>query len=266
MTDIDVIVLDIDGGAMLQACVDALLQQSAKPRRIVVFDNGSHTPVSERLRGDVEIVRSETNRGFANGNNEAFLLTDSPLVALVNNDVLVDADWLATLRGAFEEHAALGAAQTIVRRDEATIDGAGIAVSDGTIRQIGHGAPLGSPIEEAWGVSATAALYRRIALGDRIFDPRFFAYYEDVELCARLHEGGWKLRVLPVAMATHRGSHSASVLGSDALRLRTRNRYLVARMHRGAGRVGALLWEDAKLLLSGRSSVRGLWEGLTVRL
>ncbi len=266
MTDADVIVLDVDGGAMLQACVDALQQQTVKPRKIVVFDNGSRSPVSERLQGDVEIIRSETNRGFAEGNNEAFRHTTAPLVGLVNNDVVVDAGWLAALSAAFDEDGTLGAAQTIIRRDEATIDGAGIDVSDGTIRQIGHGAVHGSTLPEAWGVSATATLYRRVAIGDRVFDPRFFAYYEDVELCGRLHEAGWKTRVLSVAKATHRGSHSAPLLGSDALRLRTRNRYLVARMHRGAGRVGALLWEDAKLLLQGRSSPRGVWEGLTMRV
>ncbi len=266
MIDTEVIVLDIDGGTMLQACIDSLQQQTVKPRKIVVFDNGSRTPVSERLRGSAEIVRSETNRGFAEGNNAAFTQTESPLVALVNNDVVLDPDWLATLVAAFDQEASLGAAQTLLRRDATTVDGAGIDVSRGTIRQIGHGATVGDPLPDAWGVSATAALYRRAAVGDRLFDPRFFAYYEDVELCARLHEAGWKTRVLPVAKATHRGSHSASVLGSDALRLRTRNRYLVARMHRGVGRTGALLWEDVKLLPTGRSSLRGIWEGLTMRV
>jgi GT2 family glycosyltransferase len=262
MTDVDAIVLDIDGGEMLQTCVDSLLAQSARPRRIIVFDNGSRTPVSSRLRADVEIIRSETNAGFAVGNNQAMQRSSAPFVALVNNDVVVERDWLATLVAAFDSDDRLGAVQTIIRRDGETIDGAGIDISDGTIRQNGHGMPLGSPLQPAWGVSATAALYRRAAVGDRLFDPRFFAYYEDVELCARLHETGWRSLVLPVAMATHRGSHSASLLGSNALRLRTRNRYLVARMHPGVGRVPALVWEDAKLAMRGRSSFRGVLEGV----
>jgi len=121
---------------------------------------------------------------------------------------------------------------------------------------------LGTPLAVAWGVSATATLYRRAAIGDRLFDERLFAYYEDVELCARLREEGWRTAVLPVVKATHRGSQSAGVLGGGALRLRTRNRYWVARMHRGAGRIQSLLWEDARLALRGRTSLRGLIEGL----
>jgi GT2 family glycosyltransferase len=108
-------------------------------------------------------------------------------------------------------------------------------------------------------------LYRREALGETIFDETLFAYYEDVDLCARLHEAGWRTEVLPVIKATHRGSQSASILGSDALRLRTRNRYLVARRHRGVGRISALLFEDLKLALRGRTSLRGLWQGLFTR-
>src|SRR5207253_6804563 len=112
-------------------------------------------------------------------------------------------------------------------------------------------------------VSATAALYRRAALGERVFDPRFFAYYEDVELCARLRDAGWRTAVLPVDKATHRGSASVSILGKRSKRLRTRNRYFVARLHHGVGRIFALLMEDLTLLMPGRSSVRciiwGLW-------
>jgi len=233
MSDVAVIVLDVDGGEMLRACLDSIAAQTLPAAQVVVWDN------------------SKTNLGFAGGNNEAWKLTTAPYIALVNNDVVLDPDWLATVREAMTDGVA--AIQTMFRGENA----AGIDISDGTIRQ---------SLKPAWGVSATAALYRREAVGERPFDPRFFAYYEDVELCARLHEGGWRTVVLPVVKASHRGSASASILGKDAQRLRTRNRYFVARLHRGVGRIGALLWEDAKLLVRGRSSLRGIVQGLLTRL
>ncbi len=257
----DVIVLDVDGGAMLEECLASIRAQSARPRRVLVFDNGSRIPVSERVF-DFEVLRSPTNLGFAGGANEAYRHSTAAYVALINNDVILEPDWLATVEAALERDEKLAAVQTIIRRPDGRIDGAGIEIGDGTYRQIGHGLAVGSPLAVAWGVSATATLYRRAALGERIFDERFFAYYEDVELSARLHESDWRLSVLPVVGATHRGSSSATILRGDALRLRTRNRYWVARMHRGVGRIGALLWEDAKLLPRGRSSVRGIGQGL----
>jgi N-acetylglucosaminyl-diphospho-decaprenol L-rhamnosyltransferase len=261
MSDVSIIVLDIDGGDMLRACLDSIAAQTLPPREVIVFDNGSRTPVAERIafRHGLHIFRSGTNLGFAGGNNAAYRHATGEYIALINNDVILDRDWLATVTAAFDDDPKLAAVQTILRRDETTIDGAGIDIGDGTFRQIRTSA------ENAWGVSATAALYRREALGGTIFDETLFAYYEDVDLCARLHEAGWRTEVLPVIKATHRGSQSASILGGDALRLRTRNRYRVARKHRGVGRIGALLLEDLKLALRGRTSLRGMWQGLFTR-
>jgi len=262
MTDVSVIVLDIDGGDMLRACLDSIAAQTLPPSEVIVFDNGSRTPAAERIafRHGLHLFRSPTNLGFAGGNNAAYRHAVGDYIALINNDVILDRDWLAAVSAALDADPKLAAVQTILRRDETTIDGAGIDISDGTFRQI-----TWERAPKAWGVSATATLYRREALGETIFDETLFAYYEDVELCARLHEAGWRTEVLPVIKATHRGSQSASLLGSDALRLRTRNRYLVARRHRGVGRIGALLWEDLKLALRGRTSLRGVWQGLFTR-
>jgi GT2 family glycosyltransferase len=237
MTDVTFIVVDINGGEMLLRCLASIEAQSAASLEVLVHDN------------------SVNNIGFAGGVNAAYARARGALIALVNNDAVLDRDWLETVLRAMDEDPKLAAVQTVIRRDETTIDGAGIDISDGTLRQIVD------PAREAWGVSATAALYRRAAIGERFFDERFFAYYEDVDLCARLHEEGWSTRVLPVIKATHRGSASASVLGRDALRLRTRNRYWVARRHPGVGSIRALLWEDVKKGPS-IARIRGVWEGL----
>src|SRR5262245_51137228 len=87
MSDVDVIVLDVDGGAMLRDCLASIAAQTLPPRRVIVFDNGSRTPTPNA-------VRSETNLGFAGGVNAALRHGDAPFVALVNNDVVLDPDWL----------------------------------------------------------------------------------------------------------------------------------------------------------------------------
>lgn len=245
MTEVSVIVVDAGGGEMLRACLDSIHAQTVKALEVLVHDN------------------TADNIGFAAGVNTAYANARGDAIALVNNDAVLDPDWLATVVQALESDPKLAAVQTVIRRDEKTIDGAGIDISDGTFRQIGHLATQ-QPSNPAWGVSATATLYRRAAIGPRFFDPAFFAYYEDVDLCARLHQSGWTTRVLPVIKVTHRGSASAPLLGRDALRLRTRNRYWVARRHPGVGRVGALLFEDLKAFVRRPSiaRLRGVWEGL----
>ena len=262
MSSVDVIVLDLDGDAMLEACLASIAAQQVRPARVIVFDNGSEVPVADRIAPvGIEIVRSETNLGFAGGVNAALEHSNAAYVALVNNDVVLDPRWLGSVHDALDRDERLAAVQTIILRPDGRIDGAGIDISDGTFRQVGHGAAVGTPLPVAWGVSATAALYRRSAIGETFFDEDLFAYYEDVALSARLRASGWRVSVLPVVQATHLGSMSAPRLGGDALRLRTRNRYLVARRHR-IGSLVALLAEDARLLAQGRSSIRGIVEGL----
>ncbi|HYC90893.1 MAG TPA: glycosyltransferase family 2 protein [Thermoanaerobaculia bacterium] len=251
---IDVVVLDLDGGAMLQECLASLRAQTV-PHRLILFDNGSKTPTPHATQ------RSAQNLGFAGGANAAFRLCSAPYVAIVNNDVVLEPDWLEHVRDALDRDEKLAAVQTIIRRPDGCIDGAGVDISDGTFRQIGYGSNVGEPLHVAWGVSATATLYRAAALGETVFDERLFAYYEDVELSARLKASGWRTAVLPVIKATHRGSATGHVL-PHGKRLKTRNRYLVARWHPGVGRIRSLLWEDAKLLVKGQSSLRGIVEGM----
>src|SRR3954463_12008216 len=143
MSDVSVIVLDIDGGDMLRNCLDSIAAQTLPPREVIVFDNGSRTPVAERISSP-SIFRSETNLGFAGGNNAAYRHASGDYIALINNDVILDRDWLATVAAALDGDPKLAAVQTILRRDETIIDGAGIDISDGTFRQIQQIAGVGS--------------------------------------------------------------------------------------------------------------------------
>ena len=63
------------------------------------------------------VIRSETNIGFAAGVNEAFRRTSAGYVALINNDVVLDRDWLAATKQVLDIDDKAAAVQTIIRRD-----------------------------------------------------------------------------------------------------------------------------------------------------
>lgn len=255
-SDVDLVVLDLDGGEHLDHCLASIARQRRPVARVVVWDNGSVVPVGERMRGrhypfELALARSAENLGFTGGVNAALELCTAPFVGLVNNDVVLDAGWVEMLRPMFDGAERLAAVQGVITTLDGRIDGAGIDVSDGTLRQLLHGSPAESvtTAPDPWGVSATAALYRREALSDvatgrDVLRADLFAYYEDVELSARLRARGWSLALCRTLLATHAGSATAHRLGGRRLVLQTRNRYLVARAWPGAGSVGALLRED----------------------
>jgi N-acetylglucosaminyl-diphospho-decaprenol L-rhamnosyltransferase len=264
MSDYDLIILDLDGGEMLERCLASVAAQRRPPSVVVVVDNGSRVPVTERLPEsplNIRVLRSETNRGFTGGVNLAWKETTSPFVALVNNDVTLDAEWSDALLGVLERDARAGAVQSIVVAADGTIDGSGIDPGSGRIEQRHHGASLEGEVRlgDPWGVSATAAIYRseavrEVAVSGQFFHPGFFAYYEDVELAARMRKGGWTSRLVERPLAVHRASATAARLGVRGASLRSRNRYLVHRLHPEVGRFRSLLLEDSKLIV--RDAVR----------
>lgn len=250
---VDLIILDIDGGEMLVRCLDSVLAMSLLPDRIILVDNGSADPVSRRpaMSGyPIEILRNDSNIGFAAGVNRGVAASAATWVALLNNDVTVEPEWLAELVETLESDPSLASAQTIIVRPDGCVDGAGIDLSDGTIRQLGYGERIDEvEADRAFAASATAVVYRREAVdevaGHEWFLESLVSYYEDVELGVRLDRADWKHRTLPEPLATHLGSASAGeVPMSRRSRMKTRNRHLIARSYPEAISRQALLVED----------------------
>ena len=84
------------------------------PAQVVLVDNASVDGSLERLRQefpDVRIVRNDANLGFAEGCNRAMRdLRRVDMVALVNNDAVVEPGWLSAWSSALDEHPRAGAA------------------------------------------------------------------------------------------------------------------------------------------------------------
>ncbi len=265
-TEVEIIILDLDGGSMLVECLASIERQTVKPARVILFDNGSKDPVENRVSEtslEILIRRSEVNLGVAGGFNAAMKLVERSFTGFVNNDAVLDAHWIETLVATMESDDRIGAVQSIVMGEGGMVDGTGIEVVDGRFVQRDHGGSLeDAATTPPWGISATAALFRTAALreaalpGGEVFHPSLFAYYEDVELAARLNDLGWKNGYVGEPLAHHKASRSAGALGSRGEKLRIRNRYWVSRLHPGVGSRSALVAEDVRrmagLALSGR--------------
>jgi len=154
---------------------------------------------------------------------------------------VVEPGWLEALVAALEASPGTAAAQGVNLQLDAPdlADGCGVAWNRWwQAVQIGHGrtAPAAGGVREIFGVSATAAVFRRgalraVAAGGEVFDPRLGSYYEDVDLAGRLRAAGWHALLVPAARARHAGSTTGSTLSRERWWLIYGNRYLaVARL------------------------------------
>ena len=100
---VDLVIPNLDGEALLGACLDGVAAQTLAPARVIVVDSGS----VDGSRAIAEAHGAEwhalpANNGFAAAVNHGIAISDSPYVALLNNDAVPEPGWLAALVDALE--------------------------------------------------------------------------------------------------------------------------------------------------------------------
>ena len=238
-----VIVPTLGWSRWLVPCLEALRKSGGNEVEILLVVQGDVSQAD----GDIaeaedladQVLHSEHNLGFAAANNLGFAAARGEYLATLNDDAVVEARWYPELSAALDAHPDVAAVQGIQVQEShpAIVDGAGTAWNRyWQAVQIGHGRKVESLPDaetEIFGVSATAALFRRSALVDvvgeqlQVFDDRLFAYYEDVDLACRLRQAGHRALLVPAARASHAGSQSGAQLPGGHRRLIYRNRHLV---------------------------------------
>jgi GT2 family glycosyltransferase len=229
------IVVNWNGASLLPACLAALLR-SRRPLHVVVVDNGSSDESAAVVAGfpGVEWVPLGRNVGFGAANNVGLrraLAAGARWIAIVNNDVEVEPDWLDHLVAAAEAHPAAGlfCGLLLFASDPGRVNSTGLVLDRiGRARDRDFGVPLASlerPEGPVFGVSGGAALFRAEALRRiGLFDPGYFAYYEDVDLSHRAAALGIQAWYAPAARARH-GYGQTFGPGSP------NQKYLLARNH-----------------------------------
>ncbi len=249
---VSVIVLSWNSKEEVLACVQSLLAVKHHiPLEIVVIDNASQDGSAAALDtiDGIRVIKNNDNLGYAGGNNQGYQLTTSEYVLLLNQDTLVNTAAIERSLQWLKSHPNYGAATVRLLND------------DGTTQYYMHrrfphwyDIPLALfykrcpwlllpttkrylyldqtfqsdfDIEQAAGAFL---LVRRSAIQQlgQLFDQQHFPlYYNDVDLCYRLHQARWKIRCLgSVAIQHHKGTSVRKLPKWDNLRI-----YLKALYH-----------------------------------
>ncbi|MFL6261405.1 MAG: glycosyltransferase family 2 protein [Thermoanaerobaculia bacterium] len=235
------VVLTMGRSPLFVPCLEALRREGVE---IVVVDQGVSIDVPAGLAD--QVLRPGRNLGFAAGNNLGLSAATGDLVAPVNDDLLVEPGWAERLLAALAADPRAGSAQgvNLVLDHPDLADGCGIAWNRWwQAVQVGHGEPAPGPegaVSEVFGVSATAAVYRREALREvapdgEVFDNRLGFYYEDVDLACRLRAAGWRALLVPAARALHAGSLTGRTMSRQRWMLVYGNRWVVVKRYLGGG-------------------------------
>jgi len=200
----------------LVCCIRSLEAQIRRDFAVVVVDNSGQRLARQRLgaESNVEIIENNENRGFGAAINQVYSRSNSPFLAILNDDAVAAPQWLGALLDVIESRPDAGMCASQVRLlASEQIDSAGMLIcADGSSRQRGHLRPPDKyrRQEEVLLPSGSAALYRRAML-DEIggFDEDFFLYCEDTDLGLRARWAGWTCLYAPQAIVDHAYSSTA---------------------------------------------------------
>ena len=212
-------ILNWDGRHLLEESVPAALEairHAGGDHEVVVVDNGSTDGSADFVRErfpEVRIVPLDCNYRFTGGNNRAVRTSKNDIVVFLNNDMLVDRDFLSPLLEGFKDPSVFAVTSQVFfwdktrRREETGKTRARYENGFFTMwhDQISEREEHGPPIPVFWGGGGSCAFDRRkyLAIGglDTLFDP---FYLEDTDLSYQAWKRGWKCLLAPSSHVVHR--------------------------------------------------------------
>lgn len=235
-----VLVINWNGMEHVDACFRSLLDSSYHNVRFILLDNGSNdasdTYVEEQFGFDsrVKIWRLGANFGWGGGNNAGLtraIEEGADYVLLLNNDTWTAPEALKELVRLAEANPSTGALapKMLLYDNPGIINSLGVEVSyigsawDSCIGE--PDTPERQTSKPVPGVCGGAMFLRVSALRDvGMLDPKFGIYYDDVDLCFRMWQGGYACLSCPTAVVHHKFSATLGKGGRKKRALAERNR------------------------------------------
>lgn len=269
------------------ACIESIAPYDRADWHVLVIDNGSTTdprPVLQQRFPHVECIRIESNLGFAGGQNigmQAAIDRGYESVLLLNNDCEISADAVSELIAHIRADDAVAAVSPLIYCTENRQKPQLVAGwFDWPMHRAARPSSpdISTPDGYATMLPGTVLMLRCAALKTiGLLDPRYFAYYEDNDLSARIARSGFKADFCKKALAWH-SSRPVHEYSAMALYLSARNARIFwsentpAEWRRGLWRhlLAQSLYEIVQLKKAGATAKckavsAGFWDGLRGR-
>ena len=270
--DVSVIIVSFNTRELLRECLQSILAECDRlphggSAEILVVDNasadGSADMVAREFSGSatpVRLIRSEVNLGFGVANNLALEAAQGQYVVLLNSDAFFHPGALHLALEHMNDNpaAAIGGGRLVSREGTAQPSARSFhsiwldaLVLTGLANRFPRSRVLGAPerswadpnqpAEVDWIPGAFLILRREALVKTGLFDPAFFLYYEEVDLCRRVKAAGFRVLYWPDIVVTHLGGESSRHLPSvklseharEVVLWRMRSNLLYYRKHHG---------------------------------
>lgn len=211
----------------LGACLDSLKSEvETRPAEVILVDNNSSDGTQALVKASypwVRLIEKKENVGYARANNEGVRSSGADYVLFLNPDTVVSPGSIPALLEELKNRpdaAAIGPRLVRADRSFQVSFGKKIDFCAEMIQKLFLNPYFRLRLKSAlrprpvgW-LSGACLLVRRQPLEEvGLFDEKFYLYFEDIDLCYRLRERGYKLIFFPRVDILHTGGVSTSTLG-----------------------------------------------------
>lgn len=224
MIKASIVILTWNSTDLLQECLASLPQAATQDLcEVIVVDNGSRgkTPAALRFAFPwMQLVINRRNRGVAPGRNQGMQLTRGEYIILLDDDTVVPPETFDRLLAYMDGHPEVGLCGPKLLDSEGRLqltcrlfptlgDKLARQLPFAFARRMRQEAELEDwdhqTIREVDYVIGACQVIRRTALAAvGLLDERIFYGPEDVDLCLRLRQAGWKVVYNPEAVVLHK--------------------------------------------------------------
>lgn len=272
---IAVVILNWNGAQLLEQFLPSIVAFSNEAK-IYVADNASTDNSIEVIKTQfpqVSIIQNEDNFGFANGYNVALEQVEEDYYALVNSDIEVTENWLAPILTIFDNEPNTGIIQPKILdyKNKAYFEYAGAA--GGFVDQFGYPYCRGRIFETIekdngqyddernifWASGACLFIRKDIYRTLNGFDGDFFAHQEEIDLCWRAFNLGFKAKYTSKSVVYHVGGATLNESNPRKTFLNFRNSLLMLTKNLPQNKLFSIIF--TRLCLDGLAGIQFILKG-----
>ena len=209
--DVTVIIVTYNSAETIGECLTSVLAQIGVQCETIVVDNASTDGTTDVVRKwertGLRLFANQENIGFGRANNQGFAASSGRYLHLLNPDArLTKSNALVELRAALEQNLDWGMSGTKVVSADRRSEEKPANTYPGQNRVRRDFSSL--PGRIAWVSGASMFLRRQVFAELGGFDPDFFLYNEETDLCLRLREKGYVIGYVDTVEVIHIGGVS----------------------------------------------------------
>jgi len=220
---ISIVILNFNGREFLDRCLGSVLGTDYSNFEVIFVDNastdGSIQFIKEKFGKNprLKIIQNKRNLGFAEGNNIGARAAKGELIVFLNTDTKVPPNWLNELMRTMGFNLDIGICQSklMFMYDKNKLESAGGFIDYyGFPYMRGGEESIRENVSDIFFAEGAAMIVRKKVLDEvGLFDPAFFCYSEEVDLCWRAQLKGYRVVYVPTSTVYHAVRGTASKFG-----------------------------------------------------